>query len=365
MNENTYIKLKVNPSENLEHDIIELISKRYFPQFKYQLSHLAKFSKIVNGEEEVFKRWVKSDLNLNYLDPDVHKLLMQKLDDEQLEGSDFQFPEIEEVKLEEYKFIDIQASSYIELPPKYKKYQSIINTKNKDQFCFFLWIILALLFPVENNKNKTSSYSMHFNKFNQNGLDFPMKVKDIPKFENVNMKSAFDNLNINAFELTGTVPTTIHINKNNLQPQIDLLLYENRYCLITKLRCRINKCSHMKHVCRRCKTTFSSEPVLLDHMERCINQQPTNIAFSWKDHRKLEDHHMKVNVQKRVYADFECINQPTQNPNVLFKEIPIAVGYYLVSPPGSLCVSRSGNTYYHTSTKLYRRAAKLCRMVCK
>ena len=58
MNENTYIKLKVNPTENLEHNINELLSKYYFSRYKYQLSYLAKFSKIINGEEEVFKRWI-------------------------------------------------------------------------------------------------------------------------------------------------------------------------------------------------------------------------------------------------------------------------------------------------------------------
>ena len=41
----------------------------------------------------------------------VHNFLMQKLDDEQLEGSGFQFQEIEEGILEIFKVIDIQASS--------------------------------------------------------------------------------------------------------------------------------------------------------------------------------------------------------------------------------------------------------------
>ena len=247
MNENTYIKLKVNPTENLEHNINDLLSKNYFPRYKYQLRYLAKFSKIVNGEEEVFKRWIKSDLIYNHLksgtQQDTHNKLMQKIDDEQLEGSGFQFQEIEEVILEIYKVRDIQASSYIELPPKYKKNQSIINIKNNDQFCF-LWCILAYLFPVEDNKNITSKYVIHMNKLNLKGLEFPMEVKDIPKFENLN------NLNINVFELNGTVLTPIHINKNYFQPQIDLLLYQNHYCLITKLHCLINKDSHMKHVCR-------------------------------------------------------------------------------------------------------------------
>ena len=92
MSENTYIELKVNPTENLEHNINELLSKNYFSRYKHQLSYLAKFSKIVNGEEEVFKRWIKSDLLYNNsTQQEIHNKLMQKIDDEQFEGSVFNF----------------------------------------------------------------------------------------------------------------------------------------------------------------------------------------------------------------------------------------------------------------------------------
>ena len=131
---------------------------------------------------------------------------------------------------------------------------------------------------------------------------------------------------MNVFELTGTVLTPIHIHKNYLQPQIDLLFYENHYCLI-KLHCLTNKSSQKKHVCRRCLTAFSSEPVLFDHMERCINKQPINITFSWKDQLKFEKYQMKVPVPIRVYFDFECKIQPAKDAKVLFKQIPIAVGF--------------------------------------
>ena len=47
------------------------------------------------------------------------------------------FQEIEEGILEIYKVNDIQASSYIELPGKYKDNKSIINIKNNDQYCFY------------------------------------------------------------------------------------------------------------------------------------------------------------------------------------------------------------------------------------
>ena len=171
---------------------------------------------------------------------------------------------------------------------------------------------------------------MHENKLNLKGLEFPMKVKDIPKFENLN-KLNIRGHGINVFELTGNVLTPIYINENYKQPQIDLMLYKNHYCLITKLHCLLNKDSHMKHVCR-CFTAFYSNDVLNNHVERCINQQPTNITFSWKNQLKFEDYYMKVPVPRRVYADFECINQPQKDPKVLFKQIPIAVGYYIIAP---------------------------------
>ena len=334
VNEKTYIKLRVNPTNHLEEQINDLLKTSFFPRYKFQLSYLAKFSKYINGEEIVFHKWVKSDFNYNHTqiafgtNPNIHNILMQKLDDEQLEGSGFVLNGIINVIMEVYKVNDIQASSWVELPEKYKNNKSIINIKNDDQFCF-LWCILAHLFPVEDHKNRTSNYSIHTNKLILNGLEFPMKIKDIPKFENLN------NLNVNVFELTKTVLTPIHTNTNYDQPQIDLLLYQNHYCLITKLHCLINKDSHMKWVCRRCLTAFSSEDILSQHIDRCQKQQPTNITFSWKDHLKFEDYHMKVPIPIRVYADFERINQPTDNPKVLFKQIPIAVRFYIISPFGN------------------------------
>ena len=147
-----HIKLKVNPTENPEHHINELLNGNNFSRYKYQLSCLAKFSKYINGEESVFHKWVKSDFNYNHTFPDhtIHNTLMQKLDDEQLEGSGFVVNRIVNVILEIYKVNDIQASSYIELPEKYKNNKSIINIKNNDQFC--LWCIIAYLYPVEDKK---------------------------------------------------------------------------------------------------------------------------------------------------------------------------------------------------------------------
>ena len=139
VNEKTYFKLRVNPTDHLEEQINDLLNKNYFPQYKFQLSYLAKFSKYINGqsfaEEVVFHKWVKSDFNYNHTqiafntNPNVHNILMQKLDDEQLEGSGFVLNGIVNVIMEVYKVNDIQASSWVELPEKYKTNKSIINIK--------------------------------------------------------------------------------------------------------------------------------------------------------------------------------------------------------------------------------------------
>ena len=47
---------------------------------------------------------------------------------------------------------------------------------------------------------------------------------------------------------------------------------------------------------------------------------------------------MKVPLPIRVFAHFESIDQRTKNSNVLYKQIPIAVGYYLITS--------CGNKYY-------------------
>ena len=135
VNEKTYIKLKVNTTNHLEEQIDNLLRNIFFPRYKFQLSYLAKFSKIVNGQEEVFNRWIKSDFDYNHSYENVrgalHNTLLQKLDDEQLEGSGFALNGFVNVILEINKINDVQASSWVELPEKYKNNKSVINIKNR------------------------------------------------------------------------------------------------------------------------------------------------------------------------------------------------------------------------------------------
>ena len=108
--------------------------------------------------------------------------------------------------------------------------------------------------------------------------------------------------------------TPVHFDTNYTEDQIDLLLYENPYCLI-KLQTLVKKDSHMEHVCGRSLTALGSIEVLDNHIEKCTKQKPTN-----KDHLRFENQYLKIPELIKVCAEFERNNQRNfkpHNPNVL------------------------------------------------
>ena len=130
-----------------------------------------------------------------------------------------------------FRYHDMRASSYCKLPKSFCGSTSVVNIQNDDNYCF-LWSILAHNYKVDNHRERVSHYKKHFHELSQGDIQLPMKLKDIPKFERLN------NSNINVFELSANDKTLSpkNVNKNYYDEQIDLLLYENQYCLITNLQ---------------------------------------------------------------------------------------------------------------------------------
>ena len=57
--------------------------------------------------------------------------------------------------------------------------------ENKDDKCF-LWCVLRYLHPVRKNASRINDLREYENDLNFKGINFPVKVKDIQKFENQN-----------------------------------------------------------------------------------------------------------------------------------------------------------------------------------
>ena len=129
-----------------------------------------------------------------------------------------------------FRYHDIRASTFCRLREQCCNSKSILKLQNDDSFCS-LCCILAHLHKVDNHRDRVSNFAKSFHKLDQGDILIPMKIKDITSIEQLNK------LNKNVFEFPLNYKTFSPKcnNKNYYEEQIDLLLYENHFCLITNL----------------------------------------------------------------------------------------------------------------------------------
>ena len=148
-------------------------------------------------------------------------------------GSGWIFQSIENLLLKIDKNIPLNGSSYIDLPKEIKTKKAVINVQNKDNRCFEYAILSAQHHNEVDQKqtNSPSQYKEHLDKLSFTGIDFPVSLKDIDKFEKNNPE-----IGVNVFGYDKSVHI-LRINKVNPQNAIDLLLItdgkeKQHYCWI-------------------------------------------------------------------------------------------------------------------------------------
>ena len=113
------------------------------------------------------------------------KEILEKISIYQRNGSGWYFKEVSSLEIHIIDYKPIKGGSYIPLPDFIMKKKSIINIQNKHNKCF-LWPILRYLHPVQINETRLTDIRKYENDLNFKGIDFPVELKDIPKFENQN-----------------------------------------------------------------------------------------------------------------------------------------------------------------------------------
>ena len=82
------------------------------------------------------------------------------------------------------KYDPMIVSSYLPLPKELKAKHGCLNIQNNDKK-YFLWLILASPHPVQhvNRPARVSGYQDYENELNISGIQYPVAIKDIGKFE--------------------------------------------------------------------------------------------------------------------------------------------------------------------------------------
>ena len=175
---------------------------------------------------------------------------------------------------------------------------SILNIQNNDQKCF-VWSILAKLFSPEKNNHTTrvSNYTPYENRLNMNSIEYPVKIKDTPKFETQN--SAIS-VNVFALEKSDDIKTLYPLyisNHKNRQFEIDLLYLEKdgntHYCLIKNLESLFNNTGNRVYICRNCMIRFTTLEAFQNHQEICLQHDYCKVKIPTERILKFNKHHFK------------------------------------------------------------------------
>ena len=219
----------------------------------------------------------------------------------------------------EFHIVDykpIKGSSYIPLPDFIMKKKSIINIQNKNNKCF-LWSILRYLRPIPMNEVRLTDIRKYENDLNFKGIDFPVKLKDITKFENQNP----DLPGINAFSVNDNnkiYPLRLH--QKVLQKTIDLFLFskdeKQHYCLIKNfsrlVRSQITSHSSRKlHIWKKCLSHFNKLDLFEKHITYCSQNETVAVKMPTKNNiLNFQNHYKKLPIPFVVYEHFECFTKP-------------------------------------------------------
>ena len=175
------------------------------------------------------KSYFNSDTYINLESTDVKKILteviraiIENITIYQQNGSGWYFKEIVHLEIHTVDYNPMRGSSYISLPDWIMKKKAILNIKNKDDKCF-LWCILRYLNPKGKNAELLTDLKQKENSLNTKGINFPIKLKNISKFEKLNP----DIPGINVFSVNDNNKFyPLRMAERNPQETIDLFLYE-------------------------------------------------------------------------------------------------------------------------------------------
>ena len=268
------------------------------------------------------KAYFNSKTSNNFKKTDVKELftdlttqIIDAVDIYQKNGSGWYFKEIDKLEINTTKFNPIKGSSYIKLPDWIMRKKAIVSIRNKDDKCF-LWSILRYLYPREKNDCRFSDLKKYEFSLNTKGLTFPMKIKDITKFEKLNP----DIPGVNVFSNDGMTIYPLRMAERDCKNTIDLFLYEEdgkfHYSLIKNfsrlVRSQItSRTDEPIQICKRCFTHFTKEELLEKHIKYCFSNQKVAVKMPKPNsYLHFKNYYKQLPIPFVAYADFECFTKP-------------------------------------------------------
>ena len=269
------------------------------------------------------KAYFTSGTHINIKSTDVDKLIqvciesiMTHIENYQETGSAWYFKEVEKLEIHTVEYNPTKGSSYIPLPDWMTNKKAIVNIENKDEKCF-LWCILRYLHPKERDEERLTGLKNYEFSLNTEEITFPMKLKDITKFEKLNPGLP----GINVFSVNESKKFyPLRMADRDCLNTIDLFLYEedgvSHYSLIKNFTRLIkSQITASKNgtifICKKCFTHFTKDELLQKHILYCSNNETAVVKMpKEKTMLNFKNYYKQLPIPFVVYADFECFTKP-------------------------------------------------------
>ena len=273
------------------------------------------------------KAYFHSNLHINLESTDEKDLLasvkhtiLEKINIYQQNGSGWYFKEIVNLEIHTVDYRPMKGGSYIPLPDWIMRKKAIVSLRNKDNKCF-IWSILRYLHPREKNDSRLTDLRQYEHELNiPRGFTFPVKIRDISKFESLNSNPP----GINVFSVNESKKFyPLRMALRDPHKTIDLFLYEedgqHHYSLIKNFsrlfRSQItSRTNEPIHICKRCFTHFTKEDLLLKHTAYCSSNESAAVKMPpSKTILKFQNYNKQFPIPFVIYADFECFTKPMKS----------------------------------------------------
>ena len=235
--------------------------------------------------------------------------------------SSFTLDSIMHLDISFHKLELTQGSSYIDLPAWIVNKKAVINPQNEDEKCFKWAVITALHHEdIKNNRHRISNLEPYSDLYNWKGLEFPMTVSKIDKFEKNNPDIAVNVLYLHhpkEGKSKGKITILQRSDGNTSRSKVvNLLLitdnekshYKAIKSLSRLLRRKNSKRKGEYYFCINCLNAFHSQSSRDKHYGNCIDHEAIKTEMPQREEDKWVQYHdgqKQFKVPFIMYADFE------------------------------------------------------------
>ena len=258
-------------------------------------------------------------------------------------GSDWTFYKVIKLELHTVSYKPLRGYTWIPLSKELADKKAIINMKNKDNKCF-LWCVIRALNPKDDHTEREDKELMEKeNTLNMEGIEYPVSLKDINKFEKQNPSISITVLGHDGKDIYSLRNSKCVDREHNITLMLIGKNEVKHYCLVKSksrlLSSQTTKGKRKEYFCLRCLNPFWCQEALSRHQEYCGEYESVKIELPKEGTMlKFKNYLHAEKVSFIIYADTEALIKPIQScepdPKNSYtkkyqKHDPISFSYYI------------------------------------